>query len=84
MASESDVVFVLTPGGSETKNLINASENFLRKMKKESVLFNTGRDTVVDSDARANALHTNIPINLNSWKVSATPYSSWCSVCRKC
>ena len=38
VASESDVVFVLTPGGSETKNLINASENFLRKMKKESVM----------------------------------------------
>lgn len=55
VASESDVVFVLTPGGSETKNLIN--EDFLRKMKKTSVLVNTGRGTVVDSDALANALH---------------------------
>jgi len=55
VASESDVVFVLTPGGSETKDLIN--ENFLRKMKKTSVLVNTGRGTVVDSDALAKALH---------------------------
>lgn len=55
VASESDVVFVLTPGGSETKDLIN--EDFLRKMKKTSVLVNTGRGTVVDSDALANALH---------------------------
>jgi glyoxylate/hydroxypyruvate reductase len=55
VASESDVVFVLTPGGSETKNLIN--EDFLRKMKKTSVLVNTGRGTVVDSVALANALH---------------------------
>ena len=55
VASESDVVFVLTPGGSETKNLIN--EDFLRKMKKTSVLVNTGRGTVVDSDALAKALH---------------------------
>jgi glyoxylate/hydroxypyruvate reductase len=55
VASESDVVFVLTPGGSETKNLING--DFLRKMKKTSVLVNTGRGTVVDSDALANALH---------------------------
>ena len=55
VASESDVVFVLTPGGSETKNLIN--EDFLRKMMKTSVLVNTGRGTVVDSDALAKALH---------------------------
>lgn len=55
VASESDVVFVLTPGGSETKNLIN--EDFLRKMKKTSILVNTGRGTVVDSDALANALN---------------------------
>ncbi|KAF8804737.1 D-isomer specific 2-hydroxyacid dehydrogenase [Phlegmacium glaucopus] len=55
VASESDVVFVLTPGGSETKHLI--SEDFLRKMKKTSVLVNTCRGTVVDSDALAKALH---------------------------
>jgi glyoxylate/hydroxypyruvate reductase len=54
VASESDVVFVLTPGGSETNNLIN--EDFIRKMKKTSVLVNTGRGTVVDSDALAKAL----------------------------
>jgi len=55
VASESDVVFVLTPGGSETTNLIN--EDFLRQMKKTSVLVNTCRGTVVDSDALAKALH---------------------------
>jgi len=54
VASESDVVFVLTPGGSGTKHLIN--EDFLRRMKKTSVLVNTCRGTVVDSDALAKAL----------------------------
>jgi S-adenosylhomocysteine hydrolase len=73
VASESDVVFVLTPGGSRTKNLIN--EDFLRRMKKTSVLVNTGRDTVVNPDALANALRTNIPTNLNSWKVTASTRS---------
>ena len=55
VASECDVVFVLTPGGSETKHLID--EDFLRKMKKTSVLVNTSRGTVVDADALAKALH---------------------------
>ena len=55
-ASESDLVFVLTPQISKTKNLIN--EYFLRKEEVE-VLINTGRGTVVDSGALANALRTN-------------------------
>lgn len=54
VASESDVVFVLTPGGAGTQNLIN--EAFLRKMKQTSVLVNTSRGTVVDSDALVKAL----------------------------
>ncbi|PPQ73438.1 hypothetical protein CVT26_015825 [Gymnopilus dilepis] len=54
LAAESDVVFVLAPGGEETKNLVN--EEFLRKMKKTAVLVNTSRGTLVDSDALAKAL----------------------------
>lgn len=54
VASESDVVFVLTPGGQETQNLVN--EAFLRKMKRTAVLVNTSRGSVVDSDALAKAL----------------------------
>ncbi|KAJ7095662.1 D-isomer specific 2-hydroxyacid dehydrogenase [Mycena epipterygia] len=54
LARESDVLFVLTPGGKETYHLVDA--NFLRKMKSMSVLVNTSRGTVVDSDALATAL----------------------------
>ncbi len=54
MAKESDVVFVLAPGGPETYHIVN--EEFLRKMKKTSVLVNTARGTLVDSEALAKAL----------------------------
>jgi glyoxylate/hydroxypyruvate reductase len=54
VAKESDVVFVLTPGGSTTYHLVNS--DFLKLMKKEAVLVNTSRGTVVDSDALARAL----------------------------
>lgn len=54
VASQSDVVFVLTPGGPETTNLVN--EEFLGMMKKTAVLVNTSRGTVVDSAALAKAL----------------------------
>ncbi|KAF8624961.1 hypothetical protein AX15_005603 [Amanita polypyramis BW_CC] len=54
LARNSDLLFVVTPGGSDTWHLIN--EGFLRKMKKTSVLVNTSRGTVVDSDALARAL----------------------------
>ncbi|KAF7320820.1 hypothetical protein HMN09_00168500 [Mycena chlorophos] len=55
LAQESDVVFVLTPGGKETYHLVG--EAFLRKMKPLSILVNTSRGSVVDSDALAKALH---------------------------
>jgi len=55
LAKESDVVFVLAPGGEKTRHLINA--DFLRKMKKTAVLVNTSRGTLVDSGALAAALH---------------------------
>ncbi|KAF7360105.1 hypothetical protein MVEN_00738900 [Mycena venus] len=54
LARESDVLFVLTPGGQETYHLVDAA--FLKKMKKMSVLVNTSRGSVVDSDALATAL----------------------------
>jgi glyoxylate/hydroxypyruvate reductase len=54
LARDSDVVFVLTPGGTDTRHLIN--EEFLRQMQKTSSLVNTSRGSVVDSDALARAL----------------------------
>jgi glyoxylate/hydroxypyruvate reductase len=54
LARESDVLFVLAPGGDETRHVINAG--FLCKMKKHAVLVNTSRGTLVDSDALAQAL----------------------------
>ena len=55
LARESDVLFVLAPGGDETRHVVDAG--FLRKMKKHAVLVNTARGTLVDSDALAQALH---------------------------
>ena len=55
LARESDVLFVLAPGGKDTRHVVNA--DFLRKMKKYAVLVNAARGTLVDSDALAKALH---------------------------
>ena len=54
LAKESDVLFVLAPGGAETRHIVN--EELLREMKKTSVLVNTSRGSLVDSDALAKAL----------------------------
>ncbi len=54
LAEKSDVFFVLAPGGTKTHHIVN--EDFLKKMKKTSVLVNTARGTLVDSDALAKAL----------------------------
>ncbi|CDO70184.1 hypothetical protein BN946_scf184774.g12 [Trametes cinnabarina] len=54
LARESDVIFVLAPGGQNTYHIVN--ENFLKQMKKTAVLVNTSRGTLVDSDALAKAL----------------------------
>ena len=54
LAKESDILFILAPGGEATKHLVN--EEFLKKMKRTSVIVNTSRGTVVDSDALAKAL----------------------------
>ncbi|CAE6481500.1 unnamed protein product [Rhizoctonia solani] len=54
LARESDFVFVLAPGGEATKHLVG--KEFLSKMKKDAILVNPGRGSVVDSDALAKAL----------------------------
>ena len=54
LARESDVLFVLAPGGSATRHAIN--ETVLKQMKRTSVLVNAARGTLVDSDALAKAL----------------------------
>lgn len=53
LARESDVVFVLAPGGPSTYHVV--SEGFLKGMKKTAVLVNTSRGALVDSDALAKA-----------------------------
>ncbi|KAI0747020.1 hypothetical protein C8Q80DRAFT_1105632 [Daedaleopsis nitida] len=55
LARDSDVVFVLAPGGAATHHIVD--EPFLRQMKPSAVLVNTARGTLVDSDALAKALH---------------------------
>ncbi|KAJ7282370.1 hypothetical protein C8J57DRAFT_1295216 [Mycena rebaudengoi] len=54
LARESDVLFVLAPGGEATRHLVDKA--FLRKMKPSSVLVNNSRGTLVDSDALLRAL----------------------------
>jgi glyoxylate/hydroxypyruvate reductase len=54
LASESDLLFVLAPGGPSTHHIID--ESFLRQMKPTAVLVNPSRGTLVDSDALARAL----------------------------
>ncbi|KAJ6620238.1 hypothetical protein B0H10DRAFT_2175764 [Mycena sp. CBHHK59/15] len=54
LARQSDVLFILAPGGEETRHLVN--EAFLRKMQPTSVLVNNGRGSLVDSDALVRAL----------------------------
>ena len=55
LARESDVLFILAPGGAETRHIVN--EGLLRVMKRTSVLVNTSRGSLVDSDALAKALY---------------------------
>ncbi|KLO10057.1 D-isomer specific 2-hydroxyacid dehydrogenase [Schizopora paradoxa] len=54
LAKESDVLFVLAPGGPATYHVID--EDFLKRMKKTAILINPSRGTLVDSDALAKAL----------------------------
>jgi len=54
LASESDILFVLAPGGPATYHIVN--EEFLKRMKKTAILINPSRGTLVDSNALAKAL----------------------------
>ncbi|KAG8894123.1 hypothetical protein FRB99_001497 [Tulasnella sp. 403] len=62
LATQSDVIFLLAPGGESTYHIINRA--FLHKMKKTAILVNPGRGTLVDSDALAEALN-------NDWLYAA-------------
>jgi len=54
LARESDVLFVLAPGGPSTYHVVN--REFLGEMKETAVLVNASRGTLVDSEALAEAL----------------------------
>jgi len=54
MARDVDVLMVITPGGAETKNLINAE--VLKALGPEGILINMARGSVVDEPALIKAL----------------------------
>ena len=54
MARDVDVLLVITPGGAETRNLINAE--VLNALGPEGVLVNMARGSVVDEQALIKAL----------------------------
>src|SRR5499426_2456420 len=54
MARDATILLVITPGGAETKNLINAE--VLKALGPEGILINMSRGSVVDEDALIKAL----------------------------
>jgi lactate dehydrogenase-like 2-hydroxyacid dehydrogenase len=54
MARDADVLLVITPGGTETKNLINAE--VLKALGPDGILINMARGSVVDETALIKAL----------------------------
>ena len=54
MARASDVLIVITPGGPETKHLVNAE--VIEALGREGILINVARGSVVDEAAVADAL----------------------------
>ena len=54
MARDATILLVITPGGAETKNLINAG--VLEALGPEGILINMARGSVVDEDALIKAL----------------------------
>src|SRR5262245_22834426 len=54
MARDASILLVITPGGAETKNLINAE--VLKALGPEGILINMSRGSVVDEDALIKAL----------------------------
>jgi lactate dehydrogenase-like 2-hydroxyacid dehydrogenase len=57
MAADVDILVVITPGGAETKNLINA--DVLKALGPEGILINMARGSVVDEPALIEALKNN-------------------------
>ena len=58
LASESDMVIVLAPGGNETFHIVD--ERFLRRMKKTAILVNVARGSLVDTDALISVLREGV------------------------
>jgi D-3-phosphoglycerate dehydrogenase len=56
LLSKSDVVSLHVPETSSTKNMIGATQ--IKRMKKNSILINASRGTVIDIDALADALES--------------------------
>jgi lactate dehydrogenase-like 2-hydroxyacid dehydrogenase len=56
MARDVDILVVMTPGGAETKNLINAE--VLKALGPDGILINMARGSVVDEPALIEALKT--------------------------
>jgi lactate dehydrogenase-like 2-hydroxyacid dehydrogenase len=54
MARDATILLVITPGGAETRNLINAE--VLKALGPEGILINMARGSVVDEDALIKAL----------------------------
>lgn len=54
LAAQADILSLHTPGGAQTRHLINAER--LAAMKPSAILINTARGTVVDEQALAEAL----------------------------
>src|SRR5262245_31497213 len=57
MAREASILLVITPGGPETKNLINAE--VLKALGPDGILINMARGSVVDEPALIKALQDN-------------------------
>ncbi len=58
LAEHVDTLCIITPGGEETKHLVN--KNILEKLGKNGVLINIARGSVVDQEALVEALKNGI------------------------